>query len=259
MEAEGIRLNKYLSEAGVCSRREADRLTDQGRVLVNGQKAFTGQKILPGQTVTVNGQAVTALNGQTGHKAEPVLLAVHKPRGIVCTTSEKDRAPNIVDMIGYPARIYPVGRLDKDSEGLILMTNQGDLVNKMMRSGNAHEKEYQVKVDRPVSDEFIQKMKQGVYLPELSVTTKPCIVTKTGDRTFRIILTQGLNRQIRRMCSRLGYEVRSLKRVRIMNIQLGDLKPKAYRPLTSKEYGQLMKALKGSTNLSYEEQKKGDF
>lgn len=258
MEAEGIRLNKYLSEAGVCSRREADRLIEQKRVLVNGQKALTGQRILPGQTVTVNGQPVTEINGQAGHKAKPVLLAVHKPRGIVCTTSDKDRAPNIVDMIGYPARIYPVGRLDKDSEGLILMTNQGDLVNKMMRSGNAHEKEYDVKVDRPISDEFLKKMKKGVYLPELSVTTKPCIVIKTGDRSFRIILTQGLNRQIRRMCSRLGYEVRSLKRMRIMNIQLGDLRPGAYRELTQKEYDRLMKALKGSSNLSYKEQKKGD-
>lgn len=256
MEAEGIRLNKFLSEAGVCSRREADRLMEAGKVRINGQAAAPGQKILPGQSVTVNGRTLKALGGEHSHRAEQVFLAVHKPPGIVCTTSDKDRAPNIVDMVGYPERIYPVGRLDKDSEGLILMTNQGALVNKIMRSGNAHEKEYLVKVNRPVTDDFIRKMKKGVFLPELNVTTKPCFVAKAGEKAFRIILTQGLNRQIRRMCSQLGFDVRMLKRMRIMNIELGDLKPGAYRKLSKREYHQMKETLKGSTNLSYKEQKK---
>ncbi|MEY8353252.1 pseudouridine synthase [Lachnospiraceae bacterium 54-53] len=256
MEAEGIRLNKFLSEAGVCSRREADRLMEAGRVCVDGRAAAPGQRVMPGQSVTVNGRAVGVRGSERTHRAEPVLLAVHKPRGIVCTTSDKDRAPNIVDMVGYPERIYPVGRLDKDSEGLILMTNQGALVNKIMRGGNAHEKEYLVKVNRPVTDDFIRKMKKGVFLPELNVTTRPCFAAKAGEKSFRIILSQGLNRQIRRMCGRLGYEVRMLKRMRIMNIELGDLKPGAYRELSKKEYHQMKETLRGSTNLSYKEQKK---
>lgn len=256
MGAEGIRLNKFLSEAGICSRREADRLMEAGKVRVDGQAAAPGQKVLPGQSVTVNGRTVKAGKEEEGHRAKQVLLAVHKPRGVVCTTSDKDRAPNIVDLVNYPERIYPVGRLDKDSEGLILMTNQGDLVNKIMRSGNAHEKEYLVKVDRPVNGDFIQKMKKGVFLPELDVTTRPCFAAMAGEKTFRIVLTQGLNRQIRRMCSQLGYEVRMLKRVRVMNIELGDLKPGAYRELSKKEYHQMKESLKGSTSLSYKEQKK---
>ncbi|WP_200801240.1 pseudouridine synthase [Clostridium sp. Marseille-P2415] len=256
MEAEGIRLNKFLSEAGICSRREADRLIGAGKVRINGQAVSPGQKVLPGQSVTVNGRTITTDEEEKSHKAEQVLLAVHKPRGIVCTTSEKDRAPNIVDMVNYPVRIYPIGRLDKDSEGLILMTNQGGLVNKMMRSGNAHEKEYLVKVNRPVTDDFIRKMRKGVFLPELNVTTRPCFAAKAGEKAFRIILTEGLNRQIRRMCSQFCYEVRMLKRMRIMNIELGDLKPGAYRELSKREYHQMKEALKGSTNLSYKEQKK---
>lgn len=256
METEGIRLNKFLSEAGVCSRREADRFIEAGKVCINGQAATPGQRVIPGQSVTVNGRTIRSGNGDNSHKDEPVLLAVHKPKGIVCTTSDKDRAPNIVDMVDYPVRIYPIGRLDKDSEGLILMTNQGSLVNKMMRSGNAHEKEYLVKVNRPITDEFIRKMKKGVFLPELHVTTRPCVVKKAGEKAFRIILTQGLNRQIRRMCGQLGFEVRMLKRLRIMNIELGELKPGAYRELSKKEYHQMKEALKGSTNHSYKEQKK---
>ncbi len=256
MESEGIRLNKFLSEAGVCSRREADRLVEAGKVRVDGASPVPGQKVHPGQKVTVNGRVVESGKGEKDHKARPVFLAVHKPKGIVCTTSEKDRAPNIVDMVGYPVRIYPVGRLDKDSEGLILMTNQGDLVNKMMRSGNAHEKEYLVKVNRPVTDDFIRKMRKGVFLSELNETTRPCFAAKAGEKTFRIVLTQGLNRQIRRMCGELGYEVRMLKRMRVMNVELGDLKPGAYRELSKKEYHQMKEALKGSTNLSYKEGKK---
>lgn len=256
MESEGIRLNKFLSEAGVCSRREADRLIEAKKVLVDGSEAQAGQKVKPGQTVLVNGRLIASSDGGDCHRARPVLLAVHKPKGIVCTTSDKDRAPNIVELLNYPMRIYPIGRLDKDSEGLILMTNQGDLVNKIMRSGNAHEKEYLVKVNRPVTDEFLQRLKKGVFLSKLGVTTKPCLAWKTGEKSFRIILTQGLNRQIRRMCGELGYEVRLLKRTRIMNIELGDLKPGAYRPLSGKEYAKLKEALKGSTNLPYQKQKK---
>lgn len=263
METEGIRLNKFLSEAGICSRREADRLAESGKVQVDGKAAFVGQRIFPGQSVMVNGRIAAAgadKEAKAGeaepdaHRPKKVLLAVHKPRGVVCTTSNKDRAPNIVDMVSYPERIYPVGRLDKDSEGLLLMTNQGDLVNKIMRSGNAHEKEYLVKVDKTVTEDFIRKMKKGVFLPDLNVTTRPCFAAKAGEKAFRIILTQGLNRQIRRMCGQLGYGVRMLKRVRIMNIELGDLKPGDYRDLSKKEYHQLKEALKESTSLSYKEQ-----
>lgn len=256
MTAEGIRLNKFLSEAGICSRREADRLIEAGKVQVNGNAVSPGYKVLPGQSVTVRGRTISVTGGEKSHREKKVFLAVHKPRGIVCTTSDKDRAENIVDMVDYPIRIYPIGRLDKDSEGLILMTNQGDLVNKMMRSKNAHEKEYLVKVNRAVTADFIRKMKKGVFLPKLQVTTKPCFAAKAGEKAFRIILTQGLNRQIRRMCAQFGYEVRMLKRTRIMNIELGDLKPGAYRELTKREYHQMKEALKGSTNLSYKELKK---
>ena len=268
MEAQGIRLNKFLSEAGVCSRREADRLAEEGRITIDGREARPGDRVLPGQKIVCMGRTITAggrgesptgqktdgaekkdstKNGES-HKAEPVFLAVNKPKGIVCTTSTRDRAENIVDMVGYPVRIYPVGRLDKDSEGLIFMTNQGDLVNKIMRSGNYHEKEYLVGVNRPVTDEFIQKMRQGVYLEELDTVTRPCFAEKTGNRSFRIILTQGLNRQIRRMCMALGYRVRTLKRVRIMNVRLGDLPSGQYRNLTREEYRDLLSQLKDSSN-----------
>lgn len=256
MDANGIRLNKYISEAGICSRREADRLIEIGKVKIDGQAAVQGQKVLPGQSVTVKGRSVSVAKGEAGHKAEAVFLAVHKPKGVVCTTSDKDRAPNIVDLVNYPVRIYPIGRLDKESEGLILMTNQGDLVNKITRSGNAHEKEYLVKVNRPITDDFIKKMRKGVTLSELEVTTKPCFAEKAGEKAFRIVLTQGLNRQIRRMCTQLGFEVRMLKRMRIMNIELGDLKSGAYRELSRREYYQLKESLKSSTNLSHQEQKK---
>ncbi|MDR3759523.1 pseudouridine synthase, partial [Enterocloster sp.] len=184
----------------------------------------------------------------------PVLLAVNKPKGVVCTASDKDKAPNIVDMIQYPVRVYYVGRLDKDSEGLVLMTNQGDLVNKIMRSGNAHEKEYQVVVDRPVTAEFLARMEKGVRLRELDRTTLPCKVRKTGDKRFSIVLTQGLNRQIRRMCEACGCHVRSLKRVRVMNICLGDLKSGEYRQVEGAEYREFMKLLEHSTNLSFRQQ-----
>lgn len=229
-----IRLNKYLSDAGVCSRREADRLVEEGKVRVDGEIAVMGMQIRPGQKVVCDGKPV-------GEKEKPVFLIVNKPRGIVCTTSDKDHAENIVEFLNYPQRIYPVGRLDKDSEGLLLMTNQGDIVNKILRGGNAHEKEYAVAVNHPVTEEFLKQMCEGVRIEDLDVTTKPCRAWKTGSHTFHIVLTQGLNRQIRRMCRALDYHVMNLKRVRIMNLQLGTLKRGEYRELTEKELGDLMR------------------
>jgi len=225
---EAIRLNKYLSDAGVCSRREADRLIEAGKVLVDGQTASMGMKVAPGQTVVCDGKTV-------GGKGKPVFLAVNKPRGIVCTTSDKDQAENIVEFLNYPQRIYPVGRLDKDSEGLLLMTNQ--------------EKEYAVAVNHPVTEEFLQKMREGVWIEDLAVKTKPCKAWKTGPYTFHIILTQGLNRQIRRMCRALDFHVKHLKRVRIMNITLGGLERGQYRELTEAEVAEIRRLVKDSTNL----------
>lgn len=237
-----IRLNKYLSDAGVCSRREADRLVEEGKVRVDGEIAVMGMQIRPGQKVVCDGKPV-------GEKEKPVFLIVNKPRGIVCTTSDKDHAENIVEFLNYPQRIYPVGRLDKDSEGLLLMTNQGDIVNKILRGGNAHEKEYAVAVNHPVTEEFLKQMCEGVRIEDLDVTTKPCRAWKTGSHTFHIVLTQGLNRQIRRMCRALDYHVMNLKRVRIMNLQLGTLKRGEYRELTEKELGDLMRMVEGSTTF----------
>lgn len=249
---EEIRLNKYLSEMGVCSRREADRLIESGKVLVDGQVASMGMKITSGQKVVCDGKSVGGNRKDGGtKKPKPVILLVNKPRGVVCTTSDKDRAMNIVELVKYPERVYPVGRLDKDSEGLILMTNQGDLVNKMMRCGNAHEKEYIVTIDKPVTAAFLEKMQEGVWLEELKVMTRPCVAEATGKREFRIILTQGLNRQIRRMCEALGCHVQTLKRVRIMNLRLGNLKSGTYRKIGREEYEELLYLLEDSTNLSY--------
>ena len=244
---EEIRLNKFLSESGICSRREADRLIEEGKVLVNGEKAAVGMKILGTEEIICNGTDV----GKKG-KDRPVLLAVNKPRGIVCTTSGKDRAENIVEFLDYPIRVYPIGRLDKDPTGLVLMTNQGDIVNKILRGSNAHEKEYLVRVNKPVTDEFLTKLSQGVEI--LDTVTKPCVVTKTGACSFRIILTQGLNRQIRRMCQVFDYRVVSLKRVRIMNIWLGDLQPGEYREVTEREWKKLSWLLEGSSNLPRREE-----
>lgn len=232
---EEIRLNKYLSEMGVCSRREADRLIEAGKVLIDGRTAGLGDKVTEGQQVLCGGKPV----GKAAAKPKPVLLAVNKPRGVVCTTSTKDRAPNIVELVRYPERIYPVGRLDKDSEGLIFMTNQGDLVNRLMRGSAGHEKEYLVTVDKPVTAGFLKSMEGGLWLEELQVRTKPCRAWATGKREFHIVLTQGLNRQIRRMCEALGFHVRSLRRVRIMNICLGNLKEGTFRKVTREEYEEL--------------------
>lgn len=237
---EPVRINKYLSQAGICSRREADRQIEAGRVMINGKVAGTGDKVFPGDIVLYGKKTVSK-------EEEAVLLAVNKPQGIVCT-AEKREKNNIVDYIDYPKRIYPMGRLDKDSHGLILMTNQGELVNKMMRGGNYHEKEYIVKVNREITNEFIQKMASGVYLEELDVITRPCFIEKVGRRTFRMILTQGLNRQIRRMCGAFDYRVIDLKRVRIMNIKLGELKEGQYRKITEIEWEELMAEIKDSSN-----------
>lgn len=243
-----IRLNKFLSESGICSRREADRLIEEGKVLVNGKTAVMGMKVEGTETIVCNGTDIS-----NKKKDKPVLLVVNKPKGIVCTTSDNDRAENIVDFLHYPARVYPIGRLDKDSTGLILMTNQGDIVNKILRGSNSHEKEYMVRVNHPLTDEFLRKMRQGVEI--LDTVTKPCFVEKTGGYTFRIILTQGLNRQIRRMCDALGYRVVALKRIRIMNIKLGELKMGECREVTAEEWRELSRLLEGSSSLSYEGRK----
>lgn len=225
MNEKEIRLNKYLSDCGLCSRRAADRLIEAGRVTVDGQTAQTGSRVLPGQIVRCDRTIIT--------KKDPdILLAFYKPRGIVCT-EEKREKNNIIDYLDYPCRIFTVGRLDKESEGLLLLTNMGGLSDQILRSRNHHEKEYLVTVDRTITRDFLTAMSSGV--PILDTVTRPCPVTRTGKRSFRIILTQGLNRQIRRMCAYLGYNVVSLKRVRIMNIHLGGLKPGQYRDVTPEE------------------------
>lgn len=236
---EEIRINKYLSDAGVCSRREADRLIAQGRVAVDGHPAVNGEKVSSNSLVSVDGMPVEK-------KEKKVLLLFYKPRGLVCSTKQQRDETTVTDYLDYPLRIYPVGRLDKESEGLLLLTNQGDLVNKIMRAGNRHEKEYAVTVDKPVTDEFIRKMGQGV--PVLDTVTRPCFAERTGRQSFRIILTQGLNRQIRRMCAYFGYEVVSLKRVRIMNLTLNGLKKGEYRDITEREWEELEKMLVSSSN-----------
>ena len=210
-----VRINKFLSEAGVCSRREADRQIEAGNVTIGGKTARMGDQVSDGQEVCFCGRPVQK-------EKEMILIALNKPAGIVCT-AEKREKNNVIDFLHYPKRIYPVGRLDKESEGLLLLTNNGEIVNKIMRSGNMHEKEYLVTVNRPVTDAFLHGMANGVPLVELGTTTRKCRVERTGKKQFRIILTQGLNRQIRRMCEYFGYRVQKLVRVRIMNIELGDL------------------------------------
>ena len=238
-ENKPVRLNKYLSEAGICSRREADRLIEMGKVFVDGRLATTGQKVIPTQKVTVEGQ-------QAKREKEMILLAVNKPRGILCSTDDRWGDTTIDAFLNYPKRVFPIGRPDKDSEGLLLMTNHGDILNKIMRAGNYHEKEYEVEIDRPVTEKFIQKMQQGVWLSQLEVKTRPCKVRKIGEKKFSIILTQGLNRQIRRMCQACGCKVLRLKRVRIMNISLGNLKTGEYREVSDREIEELYERIKES-------------
>ena len=237
----GTRINKYLSEIGYCSRREADKLIEAGRVLVNGKKAEMGVKISPQDKVTVNGEMLNR------PKNKKVYLAFNKPKGIVCTTDTQVEKNNIIDFINYPKRIFPIGRLDKPSEGLIFLTNDGDIVNKILRAQNNHEKEYIVTVNKPITQAFLHKMSNGV--PILDTVTKKCFVKQTHKNQFRIVLTQGLNRQIRRMCEYFDYRVTALKRVRIMNVKL-DTKVGKWRYLKPEEMEKLTQMLVKSSKTS---------
>lgn len=232
---EKIRINKYLSMCGYCSRREADRLLEQKRVTIDGKTAGLGEQVHAGQTICVDGTEICA-------KKERILIAFHKPVGVVCTSSKKDKN-NIIDYIHFDERIYPVGRLDKDSTGLILLTNDGELTDRILRSKNGHEKEYVVTVNRPLRKEVLDAMAQGV--PILDTMTKPCQIDMIDEKSFRIILTQGLNRQIRRMCEYFGYRVIRLKRIRIMNVLLDELPEGKWRYLSDEEITQMEKSLKG--------------
>ena len=228
---EQIRLNKFLSDAGFCSRRQADRLIEEGHVKVNNETALMGQKVTLLDKVTVDGKEVS-------REEEQILIALNKPVGIECTT-DLNNPDNIVDFINFDKRIYPIGRLDKNSQGLILLTNDGSIVNNILKGSNYHEKEYVVTVDKPVTDDFIKKMSTGVRI--LDQVTRPCKVAKVKKHVFNIVLTQGLNRQIRRMCGELGYNVQKLKRIRIMNIELGNLPVGQYRKVTDSELKELMR------------------
>ena len=239
------RINKFLSEIGYCSRRAADKLIEQGRITINGEVPEMGTKVSDEDEVRVNGKLVSKPK-----KKKMVYLAFNKPVGIVCTTDQKREKNNIIDYINYPTRIFPIGRLDKPSEGLIFLTNDGDIVNKILRARNKHEKEYEVTVHKPVTKEFIQVMSNGV--PILDTVTRKCQVKQTGKKTFKIILTQGLNRQIRRMCEHLEYEVKKLKRIRIMNIKL-DIPIGNYRDFTAKELNQINQAVEHSIKTFEEE------
>jgi len=235
MEQESLRINRFLSAAGVCSRREADRLIESGRVFVNGHVAEKGMQILPTDEVVFDKKVLKK-------KEERTLLLFNKPAGIVCT-EEKREKDNIIDYINYPSRIFTIGRLDKESRGLILLTDDGSIVNDIMKGSRKHEKEYHVKVDKPLTQGFIKKMEDGVYLPELSVTTRKCRVKRTGEMSFDITLTQGLNRQIRRMCEALSYRVTDLMRFRIMNLFVDDIREGSFRRITEEEERELFKEL----------------
>ena len=239
-----IRLNKYLSDAGVCSRREADRMIESGKVTVDGKVAVPGMKVESGQEVRIGKKVIENSEKKT-------VLAVYKPAGIVCTEDKREKK-NIIQYLNYPVKVTYAGRLDKDSEGLLIMTNDGDLINGMMRARYGHEKEYKVTVDHPVTDEFLKNMAKGVRIIDLEknldAVTRPCRVSKIGKYTFSIVLTQGLNRQIRRMCDALGYRVKKLKRIRIMNVELGEMKPGEIRKLTKQELEELYERVEKSQN-----------
>lgn len=235
----GIRLNKYLSDCGVCSRREADRLVEAGRVCINNITAVVGQRIMEGDIVTVDGRRAEL-------EENLILLAVNKPVGIECT-ADRSNADNIIDYLNYPKKIFYIGRLDKNSHGLLLMTNDGDLANKMAKAVNMHEKEYIVRVNKKINDRFIHDMSKGVKI--LDTVTRECEVKKADDYTFNIILTQGLNRQIRRMCSAFGYKVTDLKRIRVMNIELGQLKEGTYRKVSDEEIKELKGIIEKTKNF----------
>ena len=232
-DSEGIRLNKYIASSGLCSRREADALIESGKVTINGESAVQGTKVMDGDIVEVSGKKITPDDSM-------VYIAFNKPLGVTCTTDQRDPS-NIIDYIGYSERIFPVGRLDKNSSGLILLTNDGSIVNKLLRAENGHEKEYIVTVNRPYDKNFLKSMESGV--PVLGQLTLPCRLKPVNDKTFKIILRQGLNRQIRRMCEYLGYKVTRLKRIRFMNIHLGDLESGKWRYLTSEEKKELLQSI----------------
>ncbi len=238
---DSISLNKYISDTGICSRREADKFIETGRVLLNGVVAVKGNRVEEGDEVLLNGKPLR-------NNPQRIYIAFHKPRGLTCTTDLRDKT-NVISYINHPQRIFPIGRLDKDSEGLIFLTNDGDIVNKILRSRNGHEKEYIVVVDKELAPDFVKRMSNGI--PILGTTTKKCMVEKKGRAIFRIILTQGLNRQIRRMCEYLGYDVVKLKRTRIMSIKLDDLAPGRWRYFSEAEMLEIEALLEESTN-SYE-------
>ena len=238
-EAQGKRLNKFIADSGYCSRREADRLIQEGRVTIDGRVGSLGDKVLPGMRVLCDGHALSG-------RGEKVYIMLNKPRGIVCTADPREPM-NVVDYVGYPIRIFPVGRLDKDSEGLLLLTSDGEIVNRLLRAAGGHEKEYEVEVDRPLTREFMERMMRGV--PILDTVTLPCKLRRTGERSFNLILVQGLNRQIRRMCEALGYNVRRLRRVRINSLRIGNLAPGQWRELTEGEVAALMASIAHSSGL----------
>ena len=227
-----VRINKYLADAGVASRRQADKLVESGLVTINGIKAQNADRVQPGDVVCVKGKRIYM-------QEEKHVVAFYKPEGVTCTQKDKYAKVTIDDVFRYPLRLNYAGRLDKDSTGLLIMTNDGELIDRMMRARNHHEKEYIVKVNQKITPEFMARMSEGIYLEELDVTTRPCKITKEGEYTFRIVLTQGLNRQIRRMCESLGCRVESLKRVRVMNVVLGNLKPGMYRKIEGDELKEL--------------------
>lgn len=233
-EKDKIRINKYLAQSGICSRRDADKLVEQGKVTINGRVAQAGDRVGVDDKVLVGKKQAKSDN-------KKVVLAFYKPVGVVCTERDRHAEKMIMDMIKYPVRVTYAGRLDKDSEGLLLLTNDGDLIQKMMKGSNNHEKEYVVKVDKEITEDFLKNMEQGVHLKELSITTKPCKIKQIGKFTFHITLTQGVNRQIRRMCKTFGYEVKALKRIRVMNILLGDLREGQFRELKQEERALLYK------------------
>lgn len=240
-----MRINKYISDSGYCSRREADKLIEQGNVTINGKKATIGSQVLDGQEVKIYGETIINNN-------RPIFIAYNKPLGIVSTT-DPDEPSNILDAVGHEERIFPIGRLDKDSQGLIILTNDGDIVNKMLRADNNHEKEYSVVVDRLINEDFVNKMQNGV--PILGVVTRKCEVVKTGTHSFNIVLRQGLNRQIRRMCEYLGYKVLRLERIRIMHIKLGNIKIGQWKNLTQEEVDTLRKKTATSTKTDISRKK----
>lgn len=243
MEQIGVSINKYISETGFCSRRKADEFIEMGRITINGKEARKGNRVEENDVVKVDGQSLKK-------KIEPVYLMLNKPKGITCTTDLKDKA-NIIEFIKYKSRIFPIGRLDKPSEGLIFLTNDGDIVNKILRAGNGHEKEYVVTVDKSIKIDFVKSMGNGISI--LGAITKKCFVKQEGEKQFRIILTQGLNRQIRRMCAALGYKVTSLTRVRIMNITLGGLPKGKWRYFSTEEMAEVNRMISKSSKIAGDE------